>query len=276
MPKYIDPLSDFGFKRIFANPQHPEVTRKFLNALLELEKPIAEVQLQNQENTAENLETRGVIFDIFCRDIDGREFIVELQRVSQKYFVDRSLFYVCRKLSSQIKKGSTSFDKYKLTPIYWLGITNFDIFNDENYIHKINLRDDKCQNMNENLNFVYVELRKFKNENPQTLKDLILYFMKHEGEIDLKNTDYEFNQILELAKYYNLSTEEQNVYDIAFNKAWATFDAVETAKKTGIEQGKKSEKLEIAKSLLKNNVDLSIIELSTGLSQEEILSLKDL
>ncbi len=79
-------------------------------------------------------------------------------------------------------------------------------------------------------------------------------------------------QILELAKYYSLSTEEQNVYDIAFNKAWATFDAVETAKK----ESRKAEKLEIAKSLLKNNVDLLVIELSTGLSQEEILSLKDL
>ncbi len=82
-------------------------------------------------------------------------------------------------------------------------------------------------------------------------------------------------QILELAKYYNLSTEEQNVYDIAFNKAWATFDAVETAKKTGIEQGKKSEKLEIAKNLL-DVLDIETIALKTGLSQEEILSLKDL
>ena len=82
-------------------------------------------------------------------------------------------------------------------------------------------------------------------------------------------------QILELAEYYNLSTEEQNVYDIAFNRAWATFDAVETAKNKGIEQGKKARDLEIAKNLL-DVLDIETIALKTGLSPDEILSLKDL
>ncbi len=81
-------------------------------------------------------------------------------------------------------------------------------------------------------------------------------------------------QILELAKYYSLSTEEQNVYDIAFNKAWATFDAVETAKKTGIEQGERKKQLEIAKNLL-DVLDVETISLKTGLSPDEILSLKE-
>ncbi len=77
-------------------------------------------------------------------------------------------------------------------------------------------------------------------------------------------------QILELAEYYNLSTEEQNVYDIAFNKAWATFDAVETAKK----EGERKKQLEIARGMLNKGLDISLISELTSLSQEEILNLE--
>ncbi len=77
-------------------------------------------------------------------------------------------------------------------------------------------------------------------------------------------------QILELAEYYNLSTEEQNVYDIAFNKAWATFDAVETAKKDGA----KKKQLEIARGMLNDKMPIEVIMKYTGLSRDEINNLK--
>ena len=42
------------------------------------------------------------------------------------------------------------------------------------------------------------------------------------------------------------------------------------AKEEGIEQGINSSKIEIAKNLLKNNIDITIICESTGLTKEEI------
>ena len=45
-------------------------------------------------------------------------------------------------------------------------------------------------------------------------------------------------------------------------------------KKLDLKSGKKEEKIEIAKQLLKNNVDIEIIINSTGLTKEEIEKLK--
>ena len=130
MPRYIDPLTDFGFKRIFANENYKHITIAFLNAILELGNPIEEIEFQNLESDGEAIEFRGVIYDILCKDIVGRKFIVELQRARQEFFIDRSLFYVCRYLNSQLKKGKTKTPRkrFQLLPIYFIGIVDFPIF----------------------------------------------------------------------------------------------------------------------------------------------------
>jgi len=74
MPIFINPLTDFGFKRIFANPKHTNITIAFINSILNLENP------------AENYELRGVIYDILCKDNLDRKFIVELQRAKQEFW----------------------------------------------------------------------------------------------------------------------------------------------------------------------------------------------
>ncbi len=48
----------------------------------------------------------------------------------------------------------------------------------------------------------------------------------------------------------------------------------EEGEKIGIEKGKKEEKIEIARNLLKQNIDIDVITISTGLSKKEIEELK--
>jgi predicted transposase/invertase (TIGR01784 family) len=43
----------------------------------------------------------------------------------------------------------------------------------------------------------------------------------------------------------------------------------------GVAQGRLQEKIDIAKSLLKNNVDINVISISTGLTIDEINELKN-
>ncbi len=287
MEKYINPLTDFGFKRIFANPKYPEITKIFLNAFLDLESPIVDLELLTNEGDDENLDSRGVIFDILCRDSNNREFVVELQRARQKYFVDRGLFYVCRRLSSQPKRGTIGEDRYKLTPIYWLGIINFNAFEDERYIRKINLKDENCQETDKNINFIYVELKKFKNRNPKSLIEQIIFFLKNEGDFSFQTANLEFNKILNIAQFHNLSSKEIAIYDLDLNRKLAEIDAIETAREIGIEKGieqgieigeergEKRKQLEIAKNLLDEGFDQNIIIKLTGLTIAEIKSLKD-
>ena len=60
----------------------------------------------------------------------------------------------------------------------------------------------------------------------------------------------------------------------AEGKAEGRIEGFSQGKEEGISQGKIESKKEIAKNLLKNRVDISIIASSTGLTEEEINSLK--
>ena len=49
MQKYIDPLSDFGFKKLFGNEQSKDLLMSFLNDLLDLEYKIIDLKFENVE-----------------------------------------------------------------------------------------------------------------------------------------------------------------------------------------------------------------------------------
>ena len=58
----------------------------------------------------------------------------------------------------------------------------------------------------------------------------------------------------------------------AYDKEWALKDE---GKREGIELGKKTEKQEIAKNMLKEKMELSIITKVTGLTEEELTALEE-
>ena len=60
-------------------------------------------------------------------------------------------------------------------------------------------------------------------------------------------------------------------YDKGYDKGLES--GVEIGKKRGIEQGRQDEKIQIAKNLLMQKVDLEIISKATGLTIEEIKNL---
>ena len=54
--------------------------------------------------------------DIFCRTEDGRHLIIEMQNDSQTYFRNRSLFYACRGIAKQGRRGRDW--RYALDAVY--------------------------------------------------------------------------------------------------------------------------------------------------------------
>lgn len=82
MARYIDPATDFGFKRIFKDE---EITKGFLNALLQSEYPkmnITKVTITDGELDESHKDIRRVVYDVHCVTDDGSEFVVEMQNES--------------------------------------------------------------------------------------------------------------------------------------------------------------------------------------------------
>ena len=115
MAEFINPRVDWAFKRIFGSEDTKECLITFLNGLFAGEFEITDVKFVPVEQTKTNEDERGVIFDVKCITADGRHVIVEMQKKSQEYFVDRALFYTSKAIVGQGKKGKWNF---RLAPVY--------------------------------------------------------------------------------------------------------------------------------------------------------------
>ena len=123
MSKYINPYTDFGFKKLFGEEANKDLLIDFLNQLLPDYHQIAKLTFRNNENLSEFAFERSAIFDIHCEAQNGERFIVEMQKAKINFFKDRSLFYTTFPIREQAKRGD-EWD-FRLTPIYMIAILDF-------------------------------------------------------------------------------------------------------------------------------------------------------
>jgi predicted transposase/invertase (TIGR01784 family) len=274
---FINPFTDFGFKRIFGEEESKPFLISFLNDLLPIENRIESITFQNIEKFGATKEDRKAIYDLYCIDEKGNDFIVELQRAEQKHFIDRALYYTTFPIQQQATRGVWDFE---LKPIYFIGILNFEVseFRDDNYIHYCQLMDiDTKSSISNKLNFIYIEIPKFKKKREELSKHLEywLYFFRELNR--LREIPEEFKgDILEdafkRAEFLKLSSQEQHNYHINLKHYRDLVNSLDTALERGKLEGAKQEKIEIAQKLL-DVLDIETISIKTGLSKEEIENL---
>ena len=289
---FINPFTDFGFKRIFGEEESKPFLISFLNDLLPIKDKIKSITFQNTEQFGATAEDRKAIYDLYCIDEKGRDFIVELQRAEQRFFIDRALYYTTFPIQAQATRGVWNF---QLKPIYFIGILNFEVNefrDDDNYIHYCQIMDINKKNIvSEKLNFIYIEIPKFKKKKEELSKHLEwwLYYLRDLNKLREIPKEIEgdiIEQAFKRAEFLKLSNQEQHNYHINLKhfRDWVnTLDTalwkgeqkgIEKGKKEGIKEGEKQAKIEIAKRLIVKNLDIDTISDLTSLSVEEIKNLK--
>lgn len=133
--KYVNPFTDFGFKKIFGTEVNQDLLIDFLNELINDKGKISSVRYLNSNRLGASVKDRSAIFDIYCESDSGEKFIVEMQRAKQNYFKDRSVFYSTFPIREQAQPGDWNFE---LKAVYTVGILDFT-FNenkdDSSYYH---------------------------------------------------------------------------------------------------------------------------------------------
>ncbi len=80
MSVYINPYTDFGFKKLFGEEANKALLIDFLNQLLPIHHQIQEIAFQNIEALPDTSEERKAFFDIHCQAKSGERFILEMQK----------------------------------------------------------------------------------------------------------------------------------------------------------------------------------------------------
>jgi len=276
MEKYIDLFTDFGFKKIFGEEANKDLLIDFLNQLITDRGKITHLTFLKNEHLGTNQEDRKAIFDLYCESEKGEKFIVELQKIKQTFFKDRSVFYSTFPIQEQAKTGDWNF---KLNPVYTIAIMDFS-FNNANpdkFIHDVWLIDKFTNTIfYDKLRFVYLEMSKFKKteEELETHFDKWLYLLKNLPSFqDVPSILQEeiFKKLFNLAEIAKYSKQEQVAYQESLKYKRDLKNSMDTYKK----EGRWEEKTEIAEKLLKRGlIPIEIIAEDTGLSIEEIKKLK--
>ncbi|NER01016.1 MAG: Rpn family recombination-promoting nuclease/putative transposase [Cyanothece sp. SIO2G6] len=279
--RYINLLTDFGFKRVFGTEANKQFTIDFLNTLLPQHHQIRDLSFKNNENLGLSPLDRRAIFDIFCEGINGDQFIVEMQRTRQGFFKDRSLFYATFPIQEQSTRGDWD---YRLPMVYTISVLNFIIDPKKpsaNWIHRVMLKDDAGSLFYDKLAFIYIELPKFDKVIDQltTREDKWLFLFRYLPELTDRPQPIDepiFDDLFAMAEIANFSSEEQDVYQATL-KAYRDFNnvmntAIQEAEVKGIEKGAERERSLILRLLVQQ-----VGSLPEGiLAQVQQLTLDDL
>jgi len=219
-PKYIDLRSDFGFKKVFASETNKDLLIAFLNDVLGDTDRIEDVVIRKNEWLGKTEAERKAIVDLMCTDINGRQFLVEMQRIDDPFFKSRALYYTAMLINEQPRRGDISASKYALLPVHFIGILNFDLPEMGNeIIEDIFLCSTKKNKIfDEDLRFTYIALPNFTKDEDQLISalDQWLFAFKSLGGLQNKPESYTkpvFEKLFEVARYSILNKEERAVYD---------------------------------------------------------------
>lgn len=277
--KYIDPLTDFGFKRLFGTEPHKALLIDFLNTLLPDYHHIQDVTFKNPESIGRTWADRRAIFDIYCQTDGGERIIVEIQKAKQQFFKDRSVYYSTFPIQEQARQGPWD---YRLTAVYTVGVLDF-IFDEhkheETLIHTVELKNQHCEVFYDKLKFIYIELPKFKKtlDELSSQADKWLFVLRHLAQLETPPSRLQngvFEQLFEVAEIANFSEQEQAMYQESLKVYRDNFNVTQTlieeSRQAGIEQGIEQGVLRVAKQMKGAGLSVQEIAQFTGLDEQEI------
>ena len=271
--KYIDPFTDFGFKKLFGEECNKDLLLDFLNELLHKEEgKIVSITYLKSDMLGVSEESRKAIFDIHCQNERGEKFIVEIQKTKQAFFKDRTLYYTTFPIVKQAITGDWSFE---LKAVYTIAILNFE-FEDgkddrDKYRYDVMLTDIETHKIfYEKLTFVYLEMPKFTKtvEELETRFEKWMYVIKNLNRLDNipdKLREKIFEKMFAAAEIAKLTPDEYEAYVDSLNSYRDFKNSIDTAKAENT--------IEIAKKLKKDNMPIELIVKYTNLTIEEIKKL---
>lgn len=301
--RYLDPKADLTFKKIFG--EHKDLFISLINALLPLndDEMVESVEYLPPELVPELPTGKNSIVDVRCKDVKGRQFIVEMQMIWTSAFQQRVLFNASKAFVRQLRRNR----KYELLqPVYSLNLVNESFMNDypDEYIHNNMVHELHSDKIIEGLHLTFVELPKFK-PHTQSERKMAVLWLRFLTEINEDTTTVpeellanpETSKALKEVEESAFTEEEMEVYDHFWDMLGADrllfVDSNNISRKKGHEEGlaeglaegckeglaegelkgMAKERNKVARAMLDKGMEVSVIAELTGLDEDAIRSL---
>ncbi|MBN1050096.1 Rpn family recombination-promoting nuclease/putative transposase [Clostridium botulinum] len=268
----LDPKIDFIFKNIFGAEKNSRILISFLNSVLKSDNPIKSVEIKNTDIEKTFIEDKFSRLDVKAITDNNEIINIEIQLKNEYNMIKRSLYYWSKLYEEQLGEGE---DYSKLQRTICINILNFKYLKNDRFHNSYRLKEVET---NEELTDVeeihFIEIPKLDDECDE--KDLLVAwteFLKNPESEKVRNLEMSIEEIREakdeLIKISN-DKKQRELYEMRAKILKDKASALNEAERKGVEQGK----IEVAKNLLKMGLSVDQILTGTGLTIEEITTIK--
>ncbi|MCY7383171.1 MAG: Rpn family recombination-promoting nuclease/putative transposase [Microcoleus sp. CAN_BIN18] len=273
---FINPKTDYAFKKIFGSLDSKGILISFLNAMIYDGNPtIQDLEIINPNLPPKITGLKDTYLDVKARLADGTLVIIEMQVLNVESFGKRVLYNAAKTYASQLQKG----EGYRmLQPVIALTLTDFEMFENSDRLISRFVYKEVTTNLkypDNDLELVFIELPKFTKELSQleTLADKWIYFMKYANALTevppTMDIVPEIHQAFDIANQVNLNPDELEELEQQEMFIYDQQGVIIKAKREGGEEA-----MQVVARQLLDRLDDETISQTTGLSIQEIRNLR--
>ncbi|NEP55935.1 MAG: Rpn family recombination-promoting nuclease/putative transposase [Symploca sp. SIO2G7] len=285
---------DWAIKKLLRNKANHVVLAGFLSELLAKQVKIQSILESESNQQAEDDKLNRV--DIVAENDQGELILIEVQNSTEQDYFHRMLYGTAKLITEFLEKGEPYS---KVRKVYSVNIVYFSLGQGDDYIYQgkldfkgLHLEDSLTPSINQkklfNIKEVYeifpeyyvIKVNNFNDVAKNTLDEWI-YFLK-KSQIKEEFTAQGLAEAKENLLVDSLSEEERanyvrymenRRYEISIiegSRSEGRLEGREEGRLEGREEGKSEEKVNIARTLKHEGIDIETIALATGLTREQI------
>ena len=268
-------LNDYFMRYLLAKEDSQNILKDLINSVRidAGQEGFEEVTILNTFNLKESINGKETIVDVRAKTKSGETVIIEIQRVGNKAFIYRGLYYWAKSYTANLKAKSKYED---LNPVISINILDFNLTENKEKPHSCYFikEFDTNEILTNHFEMHFLELKKF-NEKSKLYEPLADWFKFLNIKKNLEDTMkvlVEKNPIMkEIYDKYNKFVKNDDLTE-GYTEWEENYFKMLTLSEERL-QGREEEKYSIAKSMKNKNMDINLISEITGLSIEEIRKL---
>ena len=297
----ITPRVDIAFKKIFGVEENKDLLILLINSIVSNEDQVVDVVLLNPYNPKNFQNDKLSILDIKAKGVAGKRYNIEIQISDEADYNKRALYYWAKLYTEQLKEAE---DYSNLSKAIGIHILNFTSIPESDKYHNVFHIVEKENGMKyfKDLELHTIELKKFTDSVSNELSDLVskirtaldiwVAFLTKYNLLDKDHLPKSLEKnaglikalnVLEVMNFNEAEREEYenhlkwlqiqtNTLKKARDDALAEGQAIGEAR--GEAKGEKQAAYKIAKKMLECGIEIHTVIEATGLTIEEIESIK--
>ena len=278
LQRYVNLLSNSGFKAVFGDRANKDVVMSVINMLLPEGRRVEDIEYAPTEHQGQMDENKEFRYDFMCRGTDGSFFIVEVQNSPEKFWFKRTVSYASRVYDRQNRRGG----EYDVPPVYLIGLMGIDVKHsdpslwDGRYVSEYTFREKHTGELQDDTIFIiFAELRRFDKKLSECGNDLekMLYVIKNGWRLQNQPKELQdeiFQRLLEACDIPRFSEVKRNKYDKDMyderRRNGELAAAREIGMKEGMEKGREEGREE---GNMEKSIEIAVKLMATGMSKEE-------